>query len=117
MPTMSEARKAELAATAETIVNDLETHPEGLPKVEPWDARDILWSRAAAKRLLAFENGRLKSDVRDYLEQWTTPPPAGLGFRAVRALRKRVEGNPEGGRKTRTRKTKRRSRKTRRTCN
>jgi hypothetical protein len=40
-------------------------------------------------------------------------PPAGTGFRAVRALRKGAEGNPEGGRR-RTRKSKRRSRKTRR---
>jgi hypothetical protein len=111
--TMSDARKAQLAAEAETIVNNLEKDPKGLPEVEPCKARDILWNKAAAIRLLAFENGRLKSDVRNYLVQWTTQPPAGPGFRAVRALRKRVEGNPEGGRKTRTRKS-RRVRKTRR---
>jgi hypothetical protein len=114
MQTMSEARKAQLAAEAEAAVQKLKDHPEGLPNVEPCEARDILWSKAAAKRLLAFEDGRLKTKVRDYLDTWTTSPPAGPGFRAVRALRKGVEGNPEGGRKTRTRKHKRRHRKTRR---
>ena len=62
------------------------------------------------------EGWRFSRCYTSALDMFPLPPdpPAGLGFRAVRALKKGAKGNPEGGCKTRTRKSKRRARKTRR---
>ena len=63
----------------------------------------------------AEEGWRFSRCYTSALDMFPLPPepPAGLGFRAARALKKGAEGNPEKGGRRRTRKS-RRTRKTRR---